>query len=400
MKRAVLYARVSGDDRGNDGRNLAGQLDMCREHARTKGWQITAELAEDDRGASGASFELPQLNKALEMATARAFDMLVVREIDRLSRRLAKQLVVEEEFNKCGVQIEYVLGDYPDTPEGALMKNVRAVIAEYERLKIIERMDRGRRLKINSGSVLAYGRPPYGYKLVQDNGKHLLEIHEPEAKIIRQIFEWYADESQSLAIRGITRKLTELGVPTYFDLHPEPNRKGSGYGQWNTGTVCHILRNKTYAGVWYFGKRNASGINPTENWLSVDVPPIISQAMWEAAQTKMDENKRHLRRKTKYPFLLTKRLYCGDCGCRIYTEARKIGEKLYLYYKCHSYRNVRNCNTRKGYPAKWLDAEVWNWVRGILSDPSSLEKGMARFKTAQEKEAKGDGKVFYQASFP
>jgi hypothetical protein len=49
---------------------------------------------------------------------------------------------------------------------------------------------------------------------------------------------------------------------------------------------------------------------------------------------------------------------------------------------------VRNCNTRKGYPAKWLDAEVWNWVRGILSDPSSLEKGMARFKTAQEKEAK------------
>ena len=59
-KRAVLYARVSGDDRGSDGRNLAGQLDMCREHAERQIWRIVAELAEDDRGASSALFELPQ----------------------------------------------------------------------------------------------------------------------------------------------------------------------------------------------------------------------------------------------------------------------------------------------------------------------------------------------------
>ena len=29
IKRAVLYARVSSDDRGKEGRNLAGQLEMC-----------------------------------------------------------------------------------------------------------------------------------------------------------------------------------------------------------------------------------------------------------------------------------------------------------------------------------------------------------------------------------
>ena len=52
-KRAVLYARVSSDDRGKDGRNLAGQLEMCRDYAVENGWQIVAELSEDDRGASG-----------------------------------------------------------------------------------------------------------------------------------------------------------------------------------------------------------------------------------------------------------------------------------------------------------------------------------------------------------
>mgnify|MGYP001552472036 CR=1 FL=1 len=69
-----------------------------------------------DRGASGASFERPELNTALDMARAAGFEVLVVREIDRLSRNLAKQLIVEEELKRNGVQIEYVLVEYADTP--------------------------------------------------------------------------------------------------------------------------------------------------------------------------------------------------------------------------------------------------------------------------------------------
>ena len=141
-KRAVLYARVSGDDRGREGRNLAGQLDMCREYAQDRNWQVIEELAEDDRGAPGASFELPELNRAREMAKAGEYDVLVVRELDRLSRKLAKQLVVEEELNRMGVEVDYVLADYEDTPEGRLNKHIRATIAEYEREKINERMVR------------------------------------------------------------------------------------------------------------------------------------------------------------------------------------------------------------------------------------------------------------------
>ena len=44
-KRAVLYARVSGDDRDKEGRNLKGQLDMCRDYALEHGWEVVAELA-------------------------------------------------------------------------------------------------------------------------------------------------------------------------------------------------------------------------------------------------------------------------------------------------------------------------------------------------------------------
>ena len=95
--RAMLYARVSGDDRGNDSRNLQGHIEMCRDYAHSCGYRVMAELSEDDRGASGSSFELPQLDRVRELASTGSFDVLVVREIDRLSRKLAKQLFVEEE---------------------------------------------------------------------------------------------------------------------------------------------------------------------------------------------------------------------------------------------------------------------------------------------------------------
>ncbi len=55
--------RVSGDDTKKG--NLAGQLEMCREYAQSKGYTIVAELAKDDRGAKGADFDLPEINRGL-----------------------------------------------------------------------------------------------------------------------------------------------------------------------------------------------------------------------------------------------------------------------------------------------------------------------------------------------
>jgi len=162
---------------------------MCREYASKKGWQIVEELAEDDRGASEASLDLPQLERLRTLAQNHEIDVIVVREIDRFSRTLAKQLIIEAEMRRCGVSIEYVLGEYPDTPEGNLNKNLKALIAEYERLKIAERMSRGREQKVKSGHVMAHGRRPYGYQIVHKDGKQTLEVDEPEAAIVRLVFQ-------------------------------------------------------------------------------------------------------------------------------------------------------------------------------------------------------------------
>jgi site-specific DNA recombinase len=364
---------------------------MYREYASTRGWEIIAELAEDDRGASGVSFDLPQLTQVLEMALAGKYDTLVVREIDRLSRSLAKQLIIEEELKRYGVQIEYVLGEYPNTPEGQLNKNIKAVIAEYERLKINERMVRGRRQKVKAGSVLVHGRPPYGYKSVESNGKHSLVIHEPEARIVRMIFDWYTqgdNNSGPLTINDITRKLSKMKIPTPSESKKIDVRKRRGWGNWSLSTVNNILKTETYSGVWHYGKwgidpqTGGSRRNPKSHLLSVEVPAIISQEVWNLAQARIVKNRKNSRRSTKYNYLMSKRVTCGNCGIKRAGRVNQSKGKRYQYYICkassHRLDYATKCNAPL-FRADQVDDVVWKWVKSLLMDPDYLEQGLTSY---------------------
>lgn len=382
--KAVLYARVSGDDRRNESRNLKGQLDMGREYALQRGYEIIEELAEDDRGASGASFELPELSKVREMAQARSFEVLIVREIDRLSRSLAKQLVVEEELERMGVRVEYVLGEYDDTPEGRLNKHIRATIAEYEREKISERMRRGRRLKVMAGSVLVANRPPYGYRVKQKNGKYYLEVFEPEAKIIRLIYDWFlkGDETgERLSLRKIARKLTAMGIAL-----PQNGVMKSNRGLWVKTTIHKILHMETYAGVWTYGKNNRGRPNPSDKLIKVNVPAIVERETWKAAQVRLLETKMKAARNIKFEYLIRGRIRCAKCNSYVRWEGQRQGKKVYKYYVC-SARKSHDCDCLNGNADK-IDGKVWEWVKALFLDRTSLEEGLRDYlEQSEENEA-------------
>jgi site-specific DNA recombinase len=395
-KRAVLYARVSSDDRGKDGRNLAGQLEMCRTYARDQGWEILAEVSEDDRGASGASFELPGLNQVLEMAQAGEFDVLVPRELDRLSRNLAKQLIVEEELKRCGVEVDYALGNYDDTPEGQFMKNVRAVVAEYERLKINERMTRGRFQKAKAGHVLLQGRSLYGYRAAQREGKSTLQIHEPEARIVRLIYEWYAygdENGDVVSIADVTRRLTEMAVPTRGDSQSLNKKRGPG--EWSRATVHRILKNEAYAGVWYYGKtcgtRRQRRPRPKSEQIAVSIPSIVSREMWEAVRARLLENRNRADSRRKHDYLVGGRVTCGDCGLKMRGGAngRAGARGTRTYYSCtgrtQKLGTARECNAPT-FRSDHVDAEVWHWIKSFLIHPEVLEHGLRGIQKERDRE--------------
>ena len=391
IKRAVLYARVSSDDRGKEGRNLAGQLEMCRDFALDNGWQVIAELAEDDRGASGASFELPELNHARDMAQKGEFDVLVVREIDRLSRKLAKQLIVEEQLNRAGVEVVYVLASYENSPEGRLNKHIRATIAEYEREKIAERMVRGRRQVVKNGKIMLHGnKPPFGYRLSED-GKNLV-IHEEEAAVVRLVYTWYVEgdeKGRRLSTREISKRLTQMRVPTWADLRGMFKKRGKG--EWSGRLVYRILQSETYAGHWHYGKRNTFGgyhkPNAREWWLSFDVPAIVSEELWEKTKLQRKANVSVSKRNIKREYLLRGRVRCGLCHTSVNCYATVPHErKLYLYYKCNALMgNIANVKCHlPSFRVDVVDKLVWDWVKALLTQPGTLETGLAEYQESRE----------------
>lgn len=381
MTKAAIYARVSYDDRGREARNLEGQIEDGRGHCADRAYRIVAELAEDDRGASGADWNLPKLNQALDMARAGEFDVFVTRELDRLARGLAKQLVIESEFKRYGVEVEYVLAQYDDTPEGQLNKNIRAVIAEFEREKIAQRMRRGRQRIAKAGKVMLHGnRPPYGYRV---ENKELV-ICEEEARVIRLIFSWYAKEG--LSLQEIADRLE--GVPTYTDTRETASfPKKKGRGQWSPTGIRDIIGNEVYQGTWYYG-RGKGRVNPEETWIEVDVPAIVSKELWQRAQERKDYNKEMAGRRTKNPYLLRRRVVCGHCGAKMAGKAAGSG---YLYYRCPNSSgqrvNGKDCDAPY-YRADRVDSWIWKWLIETMLDRENLEKQLRKQQQQQEETAK------------
>lgn len=303
---------------------------------------------------------------------------------------MAKQLIVEEELGRTGVQIAYVPADYDDSPEGRLSKHIRATIAEYEREKIMERMIRGRLLKVRAGHVLVHSAPPYGYKVGNNlEGKSTLVIDDEEAKIVRMIFDWYlnGDNGKKITIAGIANKLTEMGVPTRLDT--APNRGGAkkrGWAMRGRSMVAKILKSEVYIGNWHYRKENHS----KEEWLAINVPPIITEEDWHNVQKMSEHNKVRARSSRKHQYLLTGHIRCGLCGSRMNGHPAlwvgKNSKGYILYYRCTGHDGSRaniKCNLPQ-FRVEQVDAAVWNWVTEFLTNPQLLEQGMEDYQAEQE----------------
>jgi site-specific DNA recombinase len=133
--RVALYVRVSTAEQAEK-YGLASQLTELRALAIRKGYNVrdSAEFVDDD--ASGATLDRPALGRLREAIRAGAFDLVLIHDVDRLARRLALQMLILEEFERAGVRVEFLTTPRDDSPEGQLLLNVKAVVAEYERLKI------------------------------------------------------------------------------------------------------------------------------------------------------------------------------------------------------------------------------------------------------------------------
>lgn len=98
-------------------------------------------------------------------------------------------------------------------------------------------LKRGKELSLQSGNYIN-GVTPYGYERtwIMEGKKKCpsLAIVEEEAKVVRMIFDWYANEG--IGAMKICQRLNAMGIPS---------RRGI---QWKKSSITNILKNEHYIG--------------------------------------------------------------------------------------------------------------------------------------------------------
>ena len=262
---------------------------------------------------------------------------------------------------------------------------MQGVIAEYERAKAAERYRRGKLYRVRACEAI-FWKVPYGYRRVPrtPDAPARLEIYEPEAEIVRRIFDDLI--SGGCSVRGISRRLYETGVPS-----------PSGRDVWASSTLSGLIRNRAYMGAAeYFRHETVAPprpgqshgrqqLRPREDWIQVPVPAIITAETFEAAQrVKRDNSLFSPRRATPGLWLLRGLVHCGRCGVKAgvsqSSSTADSGTKKNRYYSCSNHDAIKaggqekRCTERR-IRANELDTFVFEQVREILLRPGVLLAG-------------------------
>jgi site-specific DNA recombinase len=220
---------------------VGSQLEALRAAARADGHQLIAEFVDD--GYSGARLDRPALDRLRDAAEAGVLDGVLCLCVDRLARAYHYQVLILEELERFGVKVQFLEGPAPgDDPQSTLLVQMQGVIAEYEKAKIAERYRRGKLYRARAGEI-PFWKTSYGHRRVVSvgGGPSRIEIFEPEAQVVREIFCAYVE--RGLSVRQIAFWLRDRGIPS-----------PSGKPQWGTSTLDRLLRNEAYIGTVYYNR--------------------------------------------------------------------------------------------------------------------------------------------------
>jgi site-specific DNA recombinase len=131
---------------------------------------------------------------------------------------------------------------------------MRGALAEYERAKPLERMQRGRIGRAKAGHPRR--QLPFGYWAIRGPHGGRWEVDPEEAAIVRRMFAMCL---QGLSTREIARQFTMERLPTKLDREPERGRRRElGPGCWSLPMVHHMPSYEGYIGRAYWGSVSLS----------------------------------------------------------------------------------------------------------------------------------------------
>lgn len=399
--RCAAYARYS-TDRQNP-LSTEDQLEKCRQYAAERGWTFLERHVYTDEEISGATLDRPGLRLLLEATESkpRPFDALLLEDASRLSRKQADVLNLCERLSFAGVKIYFISQGIDSGDEKfQLLLLARGMIDQLFLADTAKRVRRGLEGLIRRG--LHTGGRCYGYRSRKDSDGTRLEIYEPEAIIVRRVFNLYAD---GLSLKAIAKKLNADGVQS-----PQP-QQGRISRSWCHTTIRQILRNERYLGkvVWSrkhkvrdprTGRRVFRKKEGEAPVFGADQPElkIVSENLWRAVEDRRELVKRIyadakrpglLRSKAmNVPYLFSGLLKCSECGANLQIIAGRGRNHPSQTYGCplNFHRGDSVCSNRVRVRRDVLERELLAGLQEKVLRKETVEYALDRFEEQLLKE--------------
>ncbi len=306
--KAGLYARVSTDSQ-LEGYSIDAQKEFLISYAKSKDYTEFEYYI--DGGYSGKDLNRPAIQRLIEDCKNHKIDAVFVFKLDRISRSQRDTLyLIEEVFNKYDVSFISMRENFDtSSPFGKAMIGVLSVFAQLERETILERTRIGLKKRAEAGLWRGGGKIPFPYRYDRNTGT-LVPIPE-QVELLHKMISLYISGKSFNAIGNIVG-MDESMVETRI------------LSITNTGKV-------PYRDEVFDGQHEA----------------VVSDELYEEI---LRVNKVRSREKYERHYLLSGKVYCGDCGAKY--RYQKWGKRLIMY--CYSQQKSKpkyikdpNCKNKR-----------------------------------------------------
>lgn len=364
--RAAILARVSTEEQAEN-HSIPGQLRTLRSYCESRGWQIVREVAAP--GESASTNELtrrPALRAIVELAEAKAVDVVVYHESSRLARdeEMAHWLI--NRLERFGVRLVNAAKDVDYyTPEGRFLFGLDASLDAYLGRKHGFQVRKGKAEAFEQG--LPVGSLPFGYTWQgTDSNGGPLSSHRRQELVVRG-----CSDIRPVVVPAEARAVRELftmrrngrdvaQMVAYLNGSGLRPRSRQGYDRFTHSAVRSLFENDFYAGfVRHKGERRR-GVHE----------PIVDEAVWADSQAQPQERRASARAGS----LLSGIARCSVCGQKVWLSSsgpRSGGRSM---YRESSHLRADPCeNARTLWTADAADEEVALVMRGLGVDEGWLK---------------------------
>ena len=391
----AAYCRISVDDELNkENTSIENQKAIIEDYVKTNFPNSELDFYED-RDKSGYTFEQREGYQKMRRKLFRnQYDILIIKDLSRFSRRNGAGLVELEALRDEGIRI-IAIGDNIDYPtnDDWLRIQIYFLMNEMPVTDTSKKVRNVIKRRQQDGKWIC--SVPYGY-VITNSKTMAFEIEPTEAVVVRKVFELY---NQGWGYKRIANYLTDQHIPTPR-MNERARKEARGEEchlkakpQWSIATIQGILTNDFYIGTLRQGKYTRKKINgkdikrdESDHIIFLkNHEPIIDYRVYATAQNAMQERTRNNYRGTRiYTNAYSGLMVCGDCGSPMFPMSRS---DLKEAYRCGEYhkRGLKGC-TSHHIRVDTLDAIVKAYLQMVRDTSSEMIENLQQTIAEEEKQ--------------